>query len=208
MTKPTTSEQKLTYTIEKQESLYKGFFEATKYFLKHSLFAGGQSNTVVRELFVRTPAAAVLLYDKEADRVVLVEQFRPGAIAANDYPWMLEVVAGMAEPGEVPEEVIRREAVEESGCTINELIPLYSFYPSPGACSEVIHLYCGFTDSAYAGGLHGLREENEDIKVHAIQAEDALTMLDNGEINNATTIIALQWLRMFRQDANNRTRIP
>ena len=200
MGKPT----KLTYSIEKQESLYKGFFGATKYFIKHALFGGGESNTFTRELFLRTPAAAVLLYDKTHDRVVLVEQFRVGAMAANDYPWMLEVVAGIAEPGEDPKDVILREAVEESGCVISKLIPLYSYYPSPGACNEVIHLYCGLTDSTGAGGIHGLKEEHEDIKVHVIPSDEALAMLDSGTINNATTIIALQWLRMFRKSSENR----
>ena len=129
-------------------------------------------------------------------------------MVANDYPWMLEVVAGIAEQGEDPKDVILRETVEESGCTISELIPLYSYYPSPGACNEVIHLYCGLTDSANAGGIHGLPEENEDIKVHVIPSDDALAMLDSGAINNATTIIALQWLRMFRKSSKNRICTP
>ena len=197
------SEKRFTFSIKKTESLYKGFFEAARYHLSHSLFRGGKSSTIAREAFLRTPAAAVLLYDHKLDNVVLVEQFRIGAmIEAGDNPesaWMLETVAGIAEVGEKPEDVVMREAVEESGCTITELIPIFEYYPSPGACNEVIHLFCGLTDSSNAGGIHGLASENEDIRVHVIKATDALAMLDNGNINNATTIIALQWLRNYRR---------
>ncbi len=192
------NKNKLTYTIEREESLYKGFFQAVRFHFRHTLFRGGESQTVAREAFIRTPAAAALLYDDKLDKVVLVEQFRVGAMAAKDEPWMLEVVAGIAESGEKPEDVIKREAIEESACTITKLIPIFAYYPSPGACSEVIHLYCGLTDSSTAGGIHGLESENEDIRVHVMTAEDALAMLDEGKINNATTIIALQWLRSYR----------
>ena len=196
------SKSKLSFTIEKTEPLYKGFFNAARYFFRHSLFRGGESNLVAREVFLRTPAAAALLYDDKLDNVVLVEQLRVGAmIEAGDdteSAWMLEVAAGIAEPGEKPEDVVMREAVEESGCTITELKPIFAYYPSPGACNEVIHLFCGLVDSSNAGGIHGLDSEDEDIRVHVIKATDALAMLDDGKINNATTIIALQWLRTFR----------
>ena len=196
---------KLTYVIEREESLYKGFFRAARYFFHHSLFRGGKSPTVIREAFLRTPAAAALLYDRALDNVVLIEQFRVGPMIAGEFPWMLEVVAGIAEPNEKPEEVVVREAIEESGCTITELLPIFSYYPSPGACNEIVHLYCGMTDSSNAGGIHGLDEENEDIKVHVVPAGEALGLLDSGKINNATTIIALQWLRTYRENLN---RIP
>ncbi|CAM3477281.1 NUDIX domain-containing protein [Parendozoicomonas haliclonae] len=189
---------KLSFTIEREEPLYKGFFNAARYFFRHSLFRGGESSLVAREAFIRTPAAAALLYDPVLDNVVLVEQFRVGPMIEQDYPWMLEVVAGIAEPGEKPEDVVMREAVEESGCHITQLLPIHSFYPSPGACNEVIHLFCGLINSKGAGGIHGLDEEQEDIKVHVIPAQQALDMLTAGKINNATTIIALQWLQNYR----------
>ena len=195
---------KLTFSIERKESLYEGFFQAARYFFRHSLFKGGQSDTVAREAFLRTPAAAVLLYDPELDNVVLIEQFRLGPMIEDDNPWMLEIVAGIAEPDENPEDVVIREAMEESGCTVSKLFPLYSYYPSPGACNEVIHLYCGLTDSSKAGGIHGLESENEDIKVHVIPAEEALAMLNSGHINNASTIIALQWLSANRETLQER----
>ena len=187
------------YEIIEEEPLYKGFFGAVRFHLRHTLFKGGMSNQFGREVFMRTPAAGVLLYDEQQDKVVLIEQFRVGPMVAKDNAWMLEVVAGIAEPGEDPEEVATREAAEEAGCTVTKLIPISSYYPSPGACNEIIHLYCGFTDSTNAGGIHGLDEENEDIKVHVISSDEALNLLDQGVINNATTIISLQWLRTYRQ---------
>ncbi|WP_281646404.1 NUDIX domain-containing protein [Parendozoicomonas sp. Alg238-R29] len=202
MSRENSSDKKLTFHIEKTEPLYSGFFQAARYYFRHTLFRGGETPTVAREVFLRTPAAAVLLYDDKLDNVVLIEQFRVGPMieagADTESAWMLEIVAGIAEPGEKPEDVVLRESVEESGCTITELKPIFQYYPSPGACNEVIHLFCGITDSSKAGGIHGLDSENEDIRVHVISAVDALAMLDDGNINNATTIIALQWLRTYR----------
>ena len=194
-TDKTTLKDDLSFSIEKKEPLYSGFFKAIRYHLSHSLFRGGVSPLFSREVFLRTPAAAVLLFDPRLDKVVLVEQFRVGAMAADDNPWMLEVVAGIAETGEQPEDVAIRESVEEANCKITRMFKIHSFYPSPGACNEVIHLYCGLTDASNAGGIHGLDSENEDIKVHAISCTEAFDMLNQGKINNATTIIGLQWLQ-------------
>ena len=183
-------------TIVKKESLYKGFFELNRYHITHELFAGGQSNTVVREVFERRHAAAVLPYDPVRDELVLIEQFRFAAMETNDNPWLIEVVAGIIEEGEQPEDVCIREAHEEAGITITRLIKMNSYLPSPGACTERIHVYLGFVDASNASGIHGLDNEAEDIKVHAVPYEQAIQWLHTGKIDNSTAIIALQWLML------------
>ena len=79
---------------------------------------------LVRELFERGHAAAVLPYDPVTDRVLMIEQFRIGALAAPGGPWLLEIVAGVIDPGEIPEEVVRRETVEETGCHLQKVVPI------------------------------------------------------------------------------------
>lgn len=183
--------------IEKQEC-YRGFFRLEKYRLRHRLYDGSMSNEIERELFERGHAAAVLLYDPQRDRVVVQEQFRIGALELEGGPWLLEIVAGIIEPGESAEEVVRREAVEEAGCTIEALTFICEYLVSPGGTSERISLYCGMVDSRGVGGVHGLDTEDEDILVQTVPFDEVWTWLQEGEINSASPIIALQWLAMHR----------
>ena len=149
---------------------------------------------LTREVLERGRVAAVLPVDPVRDRVVLIEQFRPGAWAAQWEPWLLECVAGVIEAGETPEELARREALEEAGCVITDLVPIASFLTSPGATSETVRLFCGRVDSDGVGGLHGLGTEGEDIRARVMPVEEAVSLLDEGRIVNAKTIIALQWI--------------
>ena len=175
---------------------FDGYFRIDRYRLRHRLHGGGMSREVVREVFERGHVAGVLPVDPDRDRVVLIEQFRIGPYVAGWDPWLLEGVAGIIDPGESPEAVCRREAQEEAGCTISALVPIARYLSSPGAVSEVVNLYCGRTDSRGLGGVHGLEEEGEDIRVHVTPIDEALAMLNEGRIVNAKTIIALQWLAL------------
>ena len=177
---------------------YQGYFRVGVYRLRHKRFGGGWTDVMSRELFERGHATVVLPYDPARDIVVLIEQFRVGAYAAGFAPWLIEVVAGIVEPGESPEEVARREAVEEAGCEITELEPMGTVLSSPGGCSEVLHLYCGRVDSEGVGGIHGLEHEHEDIRAFTLPLDAALERLARGEFNNASTVITLQWLALNR----------
>ncbi len=187
-----------TLEILHREVVFQGFFRMERLQLRHGLFAGGMSPPLTRELFERGTAAAVLLYDPRRDEVVLVEQFRIGALEAPRGPWLVEVVAGIVEPGETPEGVVRREAVEEAGCTVRALHPICNYLVSPGGTSERIALFCGEVDAEGVGGLHGLAHEGEDIRVLPVPRAHALAWLEEGVIDNASTVIALQWLELHR----------
>lgn len=190
--------------ILKRETLYQGFFEMQELTLRHKLFEGGWSDAFKRELFVRGLAVVALLYDPERDKVVLVEQFRVGSIEDSRSPWLLELVAGIVDDGQSPEEVVRREAMEEAGCEVAEVTKLYEYWVSPGANSERVAIYYGRVDTSGLGGVHGLEHENEDIRVEVVDAGWAFAAINSGIINNAATILALQWLQLNRNRLRNR----
>ena len=177
-----------------KDVVYDGFFRLDRYRLRHRQFAGGLGPVLTREILERGRVAAVLPVDPVRDRVVLIEQFRPGAWAADWEPWLLECVAGVIEPGETADELARREALEEAGCVITDLVPIASFLTSPGAMTETVRLFCGRVDSEGVGGVHGLDTEGEDIRATAMPVSEAVALLDEGRIVNAKTIIALQWI--------------
>jgi ADP-ribose pyrophosphatase len=183
--------------LEKSER-YSGFFRINQYRLRHRLFAGGWSGVIEREVFERGHAVGVLPYDPVADSLVLIEQFRIGALVAGMSPWLIEVVAGIIEEGEAPEEVARRETLEEAGLEIQALMPMCRYLVSPGGSSESVLLYCGRVDSRGAGGIHGLAEEHEDIRVDHLPYGEAMRLLEEGLVTNSVGLIALQWLALHR----------
>ncbi|MDO9141941.1 MAG: NUDIX domain-containing protein [Methylobacter sp.] len=187
------------FKVFNKESVYQGFFRVEKYRLKHTLFGGGWSTEITRELFMRGSCVAVLLYDPDADKVVLIEQFRAGALLNPDKAWLVEIVAGAIEEGESAEDVAYRESLEEAGCEIQKLLLINEFYTTPGGSSERISLFCGKVDSSEVGGIHGLDHEDEDILVSAVAFDQAYRMLEKGEIESAIPIIAIQWLALNRQ---------
>jgi ADP-ribose pyrophosphatase len=186
-------------TVEKRETVFQGFFRMDKLWLTHARFDGREMPTFTRELVVRGDATCVLPYDPERDEVVLLEQFRLGALGREQSPWLLELVAGMNEDGEAPEEVARREAEEEAGLSFRHLEKVCDYLVSPGGTTELVHLYCGHTSTADAGGLYGLEHEHEDIRAHVVPAAEAIAMIQDGRINNAAAIIAVQWLQLNRE---------
>ncbi|MFC3852324.1 NUDIX domain-containing protein [Salinispirillum marinum] len=174
--------------------VYKGFYEMRELVIRHACFSR-PAITIKRELMNRPDAVVVMLIDPREDTTILIEQFRVGAQKAPT-PWLIECVAGLIEPNEQPEEVARREALEEAGLTIGRLKWICNYFPSPGGTNEKIFLYVGEVDASQAGGVHGLAHEGEDILVHRIPLSQALNWLQAGHINNAASIIALQWLQL------------
>ncbi|MBN6359620.1 ADP-ribose diphosphatase [Providencia huaxiensis] len=185
--------------IISKRKLFNGFFQMVEYQFRHRLFAGGWSKEIRREVFERGHAGVVLPYDPKADSVVLIEQIRLPAIETSETPWLLEAVAGMIEQNESPEEVIRREAVEEAGLIIGRTEKALSYLSSPGGTTERMHVFIGEADSSQAEGVHGLASENEDIRVHVVSREQAYQWVEDGTIDNAATVIAIQWLQLHYQ---------
>lgn len=186
------------------ESVYEGFFVMEKFRIRHTLFAGGWSGEVSRELFRRNNCVAVVLYDPDEDKVVLIEQFRVGAAANSERAWLIEIVAGAIDEGETPEQVAIRESKEEAGCEILELQLISRFYTTPGGSSEMISLFYGRVDSRNIGGIHGLEHEHEDILVYTVTFDEVYRMMEVGRIESGIPIIAIQWLALNRTKLRKR----
>lgn len=190
---------KKQYTIINETVQYNGFFSLKTIELKHTLYKGGWSKPLTRELFQRGNCVAVLLYDPVRDEVVIIEQFRVGALQLpTEQAWLLEIVAGAIETGETAEEVAYRESVEEAGCEIQELIKINDFFTSPGGTSELLSLFYGKVDTSNVGGFHGLDDEDEDISVTTMKFDEVYQLLLDGKILSAIPIIAIQWLFINR----------
>lgn len=185
--------------ISEDTVVYKGHYEVHQLKLRHKCFDGQWSNTVVREQLKRHDAASAILYDPKEDKVVLVEQLRIGLINREDSPnpWLLEIVAGLIDQSNCPEETIHREAMEEAGCAIKKLIPIGKFYNTPGGFTELTYVYCGLI-SLDDKPLSNQPEPDEDIKIHVLKWNIALSLLQRGWITSASSLIALQWLEIQR----------
>ena len=184
-----------------RETGWQGYFRLDRLTLRHTRHDGSMSPPFEREMFERGHAAGVLPYDPVRDEALLIEQFRPGPLAAGDPdPWQIEIVAGMIDKaGETVEDVIRREAMEEAGIEVGDLEPIAEIYTTPGACTERIALFCGRCDLAGAGGIFGLAGEDEDIRAFPCSMAEIEEALANRTVRNAVTVVALQWLCLNRE---------
>jgi len=181
--------------VLEDETVYDGYFSMRRVTLQYRAFDGGWVEPQVREVFERGDAVGVLPYHPATDSLVMIEQFRPGAMRGDNSPWMLELIAGIVEPGESDAEVAHREAMEEAGCELCELRPIATVLPSAGACTEQVQLYCGLLDGPVVTGVHGLAEEGENILVHSVPVADAFQLLAQNRIPNGHTLISLLWLQ-------------
>lgn len=182
-----------------KKALYDGYFQLVQYQCRHRLFAGGWSAPLTREVFERGHASVAIPYDPRTDELILIEQFRVGALDTTEQPWLIELVAGIIDPGETPENVARRETLEETGLVAKRCEKVMSYLSSPGGSTERIHLYVVEVDAREAKELCGLEEEGEDIRVFTIPRTEALDWIENGKIDNGATIIGIQWLALNHQ---------
>ena len=181
-----------------RERLHAGFIELIRWRGQFERFGGGWSEPIERELVLRGQGVAVLPVDLDADTVLLVEQFRPAAASMPGGAWQTEILAGVVEAGESIEAVARREALEEAGLVLTDLIPMHSYQPSPGACDETLHLFCAPTQLPENGGVFGLSSESEDIRTRIEPVATAIEALDAGQFGNSMTVVALHWLARQR----------
>lgn len=181
---------------------YARFFALEEYDLRFRRFDGSHSPKVNRAVFVGGDAATVLPYDPLRDRVLLVEQFRPGPFARGDAnPWSLEPIAGRIDAGETPEVAARREAVEEAGLRMGRLIEVAGYYPSPAAKTEFLFSFIGLADLPDGTDVSGagVVGEDEDIRTHILGFEDLMALIASGEAANGPLLISALWLAAHRE---------
>ena len=185
--------------------LYEGYTQLDQYTIDIRYFNGDSSGAFVRECVRKKPVAGVLPYDVHADTVLFVEQFRIGALQDACSPWLMEMVAGVVDhPDEDVQHVAHRELQEETGLVAHHLTCIHRYWVSPGASDEYVSLFLALVDQSDAQTFCGLKSEHEDIKVHKIPYNDAISWLKKGSINNSLTIIALQWLALHRDELRER----
>jgi len=195
--------------VETYNTVYKGFFRVHLARLRHKLFRGGWSEWIEREVIDRGHAVVVLPYDPVRDSIVMLEQFRVGSVhllgaperhpsQPEASPWLLELVAGMSDTGEDEETVARREMQEEAGLEAKRLEYVMSYLSTPGGLTERISIFIAQVDATTASQFGGLASEHEDIRVFELPRNDVMALLDQGQIDNAATVIALQWLALHR----------
>ncbi|MEQ9693186.1 NUDIX domain-containing protein [Shimia sp. SDUM112013] len=179
---------------------YVNFFALDEYDLRFRRYDGGQSDMVRRAVFVATDAVIVLPYDPVRDRVLLVEQFRPGPyVRGDDLPWQLEPIAGRVDAGETPEATAHREAREEAGLTLQALHDVAHCYASPGCSTEYYNIYLGLADLPDdVAGVAGLESEAEDIRSYLFDFDTLMQMVDDMRMVNAPLVLAALWLARHR----------
>lgn len=177
--------------VEGWRQPYAHFFAVEDYDLRFRRFDGSMSETVDRTAFISNDAAVVLPYDPARDRVLLIEQFRMGPFARGDAePWLVEAIAGQIDADETPQEAVRREAQEEAGLALSELIEVAGYYPTPGSKAEFLYTYIGLADLPdTAAGLGGAEEEAEDIRAHLVSFDDFMALMDSGEVVNGALLL-------------------
>ena len=184
---------KLKYKIINKKNLYSGFFSLNKYEFVHKKHNGEWTNTVEREVFSGAHVSTLLPYDPIKKEIILIQQFRAGILSRFDKNYLYEIVAGIIDEGEKPEETAKRECFEETGCEVKKIHPIQSYYPAPGSPESYYHLYLGQIQGFDGERIRGLEKENEDILVKSFKIEDVRKMLKEKKINNGLTLVALQW---------------
>ena len=181
------------YKIINKKNLYTGFFNLNKYQFIHQKHDGNWTNEVEREIFSGAHVSTLLPYDPIKKEIILIKQFRAGVISRYDDDYLYEIVAGIIDNNEKPEETAKRECLEETGCEVNKIKTIQSYFPAPGSSESYYHLFLGEVNSFKGKRIMGLKSENEDILVKAFKVDRVRKMLKNKQIINGLTLIALQW---------------
>lgn len=181
--------------VDKKKYTLDGFFKVEEAYVQYELYNGEMSQSVRRLSLERGNSAAVLVFNLDTQKIILIEQFRYPTYA-NGHGWLTEIIAGMVDFGETPDVSARRELLEEAGLSISVFEPICSFYPSPGGSSEMIYLYYAEVSGQNAkyNKTGGLAQHGEDIVSVEVTLEEALSKIKTGEIIDAKTIAGVFWL--------------
>jgi len=184
--------------ISKHEAYKQAIFRIEEVHLKYEKYDGTMTPELVRLNLERGDSAAALMHNPTDDTLLLLEQFRYSTYH-KDSGWIIEIPAGIIGENEEPLPAIQREVAEESGYRAAFVEHLHTFYLSPGGSSERLHLfYARLNPSNKAGPGGGVPHEGEDIRPITVTFNQAQEMMHSGQIVDAKTIIALQWLQLNR----------
>jgi nudix-type nucleoside diphosphatase (YffH/AdpP family) len=180
--------------IIKKEIVFEKYFKIEEAKLQFEKFDGNMSNVITRLNFDRGDSVAAIIFNIDTNKAYFVNQFKYPCYSKHG-GWITEVVAGIIDEGETPEEAIKREILEEIGYNTLAIEKISTFFVSPGGSSERIFLYLAKVDNSQKidnGG--GLISENEDIKLVEYSLVELSQMINKDEIKDAKTIIAINHL--------------
>lgn len=184
--------------IVNKERVFDGFFKMDELTIEHDTHDGG-SMTVKRLIFERGHAVAILGYDPARDQVLLVNEMRPGLLAAGDYPFNDSLPAGMIDKGEDELTAAKREMLEETGMELTDARLIHAgAYVSSGGTSERLALVFGTIDMAKAGGVHGHASEGEDIKTVILTSDEFIQRAESGALKDMKSLVCAFWLAKNR----------
>ena len=157
----------------------------------------GRSKTQVREAYDRGNGATILLFNADRKTVILTRQFRlPTFINGNESGMMIESCAGLLDDNN-PEDCIIKETEEETGYRVKNVHRIFDVYMSPGAVTERVYFYIAeYSEAMKVTDGGGAENEEENIDVLEMNIDNALKMVDNGEIKDGKTIILLQYIKL------------
>lgn len=157
----------------------------------------GQWENQSREAYDRGNGAAILLYNKQKQTVVLTQQFRmPTYLNGNSTGMMIEACAGLLDQDN-PEECIRRETEEETGYKISTVQKVFEAYMSPGSVTEILYFFvAAYSEEMKVNEGGGIAAEQENIEVLELDFQETLKMIKRGEIKDAKTIMLLQYAQL------------
>jgi nudix-type nucleoside diphosphatase (YffH/AdpP family) len=179
--------------VRSRRRLLDEFFKVDEAEVSFERFDGSMTPPVRRLVFERGDSVAAVVFDRDAGRLLLTEQFRFPTLEKGP-GWLIEIIAGMIDPGEQPEDSMRREIEEELGYRADRIEHIATFYVSPGGSSERIWgYYAEVSDAGHVSAGGGLPGEHEDIRVISMSPEEARAALNDGSIADAKTIVGLQW---------------
>jgi nudix-type nucleoside diphosphatase (YffH/AdpP family) len=186
-------------SIEQKKIIFDDFFKVEEAYLRFEQFNGEMSPRIRRLNMERGNSVAIVILNKDTGKLIMVSQFRYPTYQ-NNHGWTIEIIAGMVDPGETPEQTLRRELEEEIGLKIENFGHINTFYPSPGGSSELIYLYYAAVSGEQAKYKEtgGLLSHGEDVKALELSLEDALDKIKSGEIVDAKTIVGIYWLENSR----------
>lgn len=185
--------------IVSRTEIGRGWGRLERFQIRHKRFDGTWSGSINRDVYSISEVSMVLPYDPDLDAILLIEQFRACGLIYGEASWMIETVAGMKPADETPEDVARREAIEEAGCELQRLTPISRVYASPGGHAERTYMFVGLADLSRIGGIHGLAEEDEDIRAIVVPLDEALEACNDGRIIDAKTMLMIHWLKLNKQ---------
>jgi nudix-type nucleoside diphosphatase (YffH/AdpP family) len=183
------------YRITQIETLHEGWRKLLKFTMRMP-----DGRTMEREILNSQDATAVLPYDPERRKVILIRQFRAPVMHVEERPDIVETVAGMLDGGE-PEETARREAMEEAGLRLGPLELVARAWSAPGVTTERVSMFLApYTSADQVGEGGGLAEEHEEIEVLEIGIDELAGMLERHAIDDMKTLVLAQALRLRHPD--------